>query len=148
MAAQRPEFSQTFIGLVAATVVAGIIVTVVQKVFFEANNAGSSPGDYGHRIPSPPPDNETKGVGSSPGDYDHPIPPPPPDNMDSFVAPIGADKVRIAECVQRNSGQYYVGRDYSLEDAKGEFGEVLIKIKKGDQTLRELLRSCSARREN
>lgn len=121
-------FSHTFVGALAVAVLAGVIVLVIQKNFFE---------DVEKKIPSP-------GY-TSKGD----TPSPPPmrkDFTEQFPASLGATKAQIEQCVARNSRQFLQGRDYTLEEDAKRFGEVLITLHNRDSSLKDLLRGCAASR--
>ncbi len=118
---QPSKFPQTFVGAITVAVLAGCILLFIQKDFFQTNQLG--PIRPGPVAPLPvTPIRETA--------------------AESFVAPIGVTKMQIAQCVQRNSSQFVLGRDYSLEEA-GSLGEVLVNLHERDQTLKVLMQECS-----
>jgi hypothetical protein len=129
---EPPTFLQTVVGGIVATVVGGTIMLIIQKDLF-----GSVPPN---RIPTEPVLGDSVALA--------PVKPIPEGAVETFIAPIGVTKMQIAQCVQRNSSEFVFGRDYSLEEAIGSFGEVLVNLHKRDQTLKTLLQGCSRPRTN
>jgi hypothetical protein len=62
----------------------------------------------------------------------------------SFLAPVGVTKRDIIQCVQRNSSQFILGHQYTLEDTKKSFGEILVILHVSDPSLKVLLHSCAS----
>jgi hypothetical protein len=130
---QSSQFPQTFVGAITVAVLAGSILLFVQRDFFQPGPVPPSPLPPG-LVPS--------GLVTP-----RPVTPIPEIVAETFVAPIGVTKVQIAQCVQRNSSPFVLGRDYSLEE-NGLLGEVLVKLHERDQTLKVLLQGCSTLRAN
>jgi hypothetical protein len=132
--------SQTFVGGVAIAVTAGLILLFFEKGVLTSILPGST--NAPHRppiitVPPPQPPSTTE--------------PPSPikdNSLKKFFATVGIAKSQIVECVQRNSSRFVLDRDYSLEEARDSFGEVIIKLYVHDEGLEALLRVCSSRRVN
>lgn len=131
--------SQTFVGAIVVavlgTVLGGLILLFIQNRSFGPDERGLDYSAPGRSVPGRPSPNLPL--------PDHPVPARNDNSVRTFVAPIGVTKIQITQCVQRNSSQFILGRDYTLDVDKGAFGEVFIKLYERDDTLEDILRACS-----
>lgn len=127
--------------LLAVTLLIGIVVGGFQALeYYEARFGKISfPGAEMDNIPQDP-----KIINKSESRK-----PSFPPTTKLFGAALGVTAAQVANCMERNSGKYLLGIDYSLEENRqGNFGEIVIRLHKQDQSLEILLQECSKTREN